>query len=179
MDEGTDHTVFLRDTGIAYAIGENTYGQLGNGTNNPSTELPVAVLDETGVIVTDIKEIKAGDYTTVLVKNDETVYAFGMNDNYELGTDDPDILDYNKPIENTGITDVISVGIGDNHVTAIKSDGFVYSWGQGSSGQLGNRNNKKSKDPVIVGDYAVRADTSYVVLEEGEEREIKAHSRCR
>ena len=164
LDEGTNHTVMLTNDGKAYAIGDNTYGQLSNGNNVPSETTPVAVRKDSENIFTGIKEIKAGDKTTVIVTTDGKLYACGMNDNNELGIENREILDVNTPQENKNIENVISANIGTNHVVAIKEDGEVDAFGYGKNGELGSRNNKNSIIPVMVGKDIIRTNTNNVTL---------------
>ena len=169
IDEGTNHTVMLTNDGKAYAIGDNTYGQLSNGNNVPSENTPVAVRKDSDNIFTGIKEIKAGDKTTIIVTTDGKLYACGMNDNNELGIENKEILDVNTPQENTNITNVISANIGTNHVVAIKEDGEVDAFGYGKNGELGNRTNKNSITPVMVGNEIIRTNTNNVALKVDQE----------
>ena len=164
LDEGTNHTVMLTNDGKAYAIGDNTYGQLSNGNNVPSETTPVAVRKNSENIFTGIKEIKAGDKTTVIVTTDGKLYACGMNDNNELGIENKEILDVNTPQENKNIENVISANIGTNHVIAIKEDGEVDAFGYGKNGELGSRNDKNSIIPVMVGKDIIRTNTNNVAL---------------
>ena len=173
IDEGTDHTVLLAENGLAYAVGDNTYGQLGNGNNVSSIDAAVAIRKNESDLFTGIKQIKAGDKTTVIVSNEGKVYACGMNDCYELGTDDKDILDINIPRQIENFDDNILVAIGTNHVTAVKSNGTVYDWGNGINGELGNRKNKASVEPVVVGDFIVRTTKNHVSMKVGQTETIE------
>ena len=175
LDEGTNHTVMLTNDGKAYAIGDNTYGQLSNGNNVPSETTPVAVRKNSENIFTGIKEIKAGDKTTVIVTTDGKLYACGMNDNNELGIENKEILDVNIPQENKNIENVISANIGTNHVVAIKEDGEVDAFGYGKNGELGSRNDKNSIIPVMVGKDIIRTNTNNVALKVNQETTIEGY----
>ena len=175
LDEGTNHTVMLTNDGRAYAIGDNTYGQLSNGNNVPSETSPVAVRKDSENIFTGIKEIKAGDKTTVIVTTDGKVYACGMNDNNELGIENKEILDVNTPQENKNIENVISANIGVNHIVAIKENGEVYAFGYGKNGELGNRNDNNSITPVMVGNDIIRTNTNNVVLKVNQQTTIEGY----
>ena len=175
LDEGTNHTVMLTNDGRAYAIGDNTYGQLSNGNNVPSETSPVAVRKDSENIFTGIKEIKAGDKTTVIVTTDGKVYACGMNDNNELGIENKEVLDVNTPQENKNIENVISANIGVNHVVAIKENGEVYAFGYGKNGELGNRNDNNSITPVMVGNDIIRTNTNNVVLKVNQQTTIEGY----
>ena len=175
LDEGTNHTVMLTNDGKAYAIGDNTYGQLSNGNNVPSETTPVAVRKDSENIFTGIKEIKAGDKTTVIVTTDGKLYACGMNDNNELGIENKEILDVNIPQENKNIENVISANIGTNHVVAIKEDGEVDAFGYGKNGELGSRNDKNSIIPVMVGKDIIRTNTNKVTLKVNQQTTIEGY----
>ena len=173
IDEGTTHTVLLSENGLAYAVGDNTYGQLGNGNNVSSMEAVVAIRKNESDLFTGIKQIKAGDNTTVILANDGNVYVCGMNDCYELGTDDKDILDVNIPRKIDNLDDNVLVAIGTSHVTSVKSNGTVYDWGNGVNGELGNRKNKTSANPVIVGDFIVRSTKNHISIKVGQTETIE------
>ncbi|MBQ2938059.1 MAG: cadherin-like beta sandwich domain-containing protein [Clostridia bacterium] len=175
LDEGTDHTVMLTGEQKAYAIGDNTYGQLANGNNVPSEELPVAVRIDSENLFTGIKEIKAGDRVTTIVTTDGKVWTAGMNDNNELGIENTEILDRNLPEENANISNVIFANPGYNHVVVVKADGTVYAWGNGKQGELGNRTNKNSIIPVMVGDYMIRTNTNRVILGVNSEKIVEGY----
>ena len=175
LDEGTNHNVMLTNDGKAYAIGDNTYGQLSNGNNVPSETTPVAVRKDSENIFTGIKEIKAGDKTTVIVTTDGKLYACGMNDNNELGIENKEILDVNIPQENKNIENVISANIGTNHVVAIKEDGEVDAFGYGKNGELGSRNDKNSIIPVMVGKDIIRTNTNKVTLKVNQQTTIEGY----
>ncbi len=72
------------------------------------------------------------------------VNAFGVagvgNDEYTIKT----------PTAVKDLSDVASVGEGQNHACALKNDGTVWCWGYGSSGQLGNGTNGQVNAPVQV-----------------------------
>ena len=175
LDEGTDHTVMLTSEGKAYALGDNTYGQLSIGNNVSSQDTAVAVRKDTDTLFTNIKEIKAGDKYTIIVTRDGKVYTVGINDSNELGIENNQILDRNLPEENTNISNVIFATTGDNHVTVVKNDGTVYAWGNGKLGQLGNRTNKNSILPVMVGDYIIRTNTNRVILGVNSEKIVEGY----
>ena len=98
-----------------------------------------------------------------------------MNDNNELGIENTEILDRNLPEANTNINNVIFADPGYNHIVVVKEDGTVYAWGNGKQGELGNRTNKNSITPVMVGDYLVRTNTNRVVLQENEEKVVEGY----
>lgn len=94
---GMDHGVALKSDGTVWCWGRNDSGQLGTGSWDDE-EVPAQVVnkDETGFLE-DIVSIAAGDYHTVALATDGTVWTWGNGDNGELG--DGTKEDSNKPVE--------------------------------------------------------------------------------
>jgi alpha-tubulin suppressor-like RCC1 family protein len=134
---GDAHTMALKSDGTVWGWGGNGSGQLGIGTFSQDPQLtPVQAVGLTGIVA-----IAAGDYQTVALKSDGTVWECGT---ILLGT-------WNVyPIQVSGLSGVIAIGAGVNHNVAIKSDGTVWTWGLNSSGQLGNGTTNNSAVPVEV-----------------------------
>ena len=57
---GDTHSLALKDDGTVWAWGDNRYGQLGNGTTGPDSDVPVAVRNIPNVTNMD------GDYEFTL-----------------------------------------------------------------------------------------------------------------
>lgn len=131
VEGGGYHTLALNDDGTVWAWGDNTYGQLGDGTNKDCSYSPIRVLG-----LTDIIAISTRSDHNLALKSDGTVWAWGTNTYGELG-DGNVLTTSNIPVQVTGLTDVISVSAGRNFSLALKSDGTVYSWGNNKNGQLG------------------------------------------
>ena len=74
-----NNTIYLLENGDVYMTGQNSYGQLGNGTREDSN-VPVKV------DISDVKEIYAGLNHVVAIKNDNTVWAWGSGQYGQLGT---------------------------------------------------------------------------------------------
>ncbi len=174
MDEGIDHSVFLTTEGMAYAIGNNSFGQLGNSTNEHSLDRVVAIRKNEQDIFNGIIAIEAGDRYTILLKDDGKVYTCGANENGRLGISD-DIHDISTPQVNPNIQDVMLISAGTNHAVVVKTDGEAYSWGRGLTGELGNRTTKNSYIPVMVGPYIIRTDEKNLVLGKTDTKEIKGY----
>ena len=80
--------------------------------------------------------IAAGDYHTVILKADGTVWAWGYNGYGQVG--DGTTTDRAAPVQITSLTNVIAIDAGAYHSIALKSDGTVWAWGVNSSAQLGD-----------------------------------------
>jgi alpha-tubulin suppressor-like RCC1 family protein len=99
--------LILTSEGLVYGVGQNFYGQLGDGTKNDST-IPVAVVALSGKIVTKIRSY--GTFSMALTSNGE-VYTWGYNSNYQLG--DGTATDHSNPaVVNVGEDSVFSIAVG-------------------------------------------------------------------
>ncbi|MFO7564240.1 MAG: hypothetical protein R6X02_16455 [Enhygromyxa sp.] len=74
--------------------------------------------------------------------------AFGVAG---VGSDERSIK---EPSAVKDLSEVVSVGTGQNHSCALKSDGTVWCWGYASSGQLGNGQRDQSTVPVQVSELS-------------------------
>ena len=96
------------------------------------------------------KQVAAGAYHTVAIKSDGTLWAWGENDEGELGdgTTDSKLV---PTQENSKSTDWDTVSAGASHTIAIKSDGTLWAWGENSRGQLGDSTTNSSLTPKKIG----------------------------
>ncbi|MBM7569509.1 RCC1 domain-containing protein [Paenibacillus sacheonensis] len=70
------------------------------------------------------------------LKQDGTVWAWGLNYNGQLGEDQ--FYDRYTPIQVQRLGSVIAIAAGNEHSLALDSDGTVWAWGNNASGQLGD-----------------------------------------
>ena len=137
---GNLHTVALRADGTVWAWGDNSYGQLGNGTTSNSSQ-PVQVMTSTNTALSNVVAVAAGSYHTVALRADGTVWAWGYNSQGQLG--DGATNNSSQPVQvmtstNAALSNVVAVAAGSSHTVALRADGTVWAWGNNSSGQFGN-----------------------------------------
>ena len=135
--------------GNAYAWGDNTYGQLGDGTTNTRTT-PVPVLKPAGAPIDfTYVQVSAGWRHSMAVGSDGYAYAWGFNPYGQLGnntTSDSDVANHvptrvrdpDSPTNKSKGLKAIQVSAGIAHSLAMSSDGYVYAWGYNLYGRLGN-----------------------------------------
>jgi len=142
---GGAHTVALKSDATLWAWGDNYFGELGDGSaiNRYS---PVQVGD-----ARDWVSIAAGgEYHTVALKSDGTLWAWGCNNNGELG--DGTTTWRNSPVQVGDAKDWVSIAAGHFHTMGLKSGGTLWAWGDNSFGQLGDGTTTQKNSPVQVGD---------------------------
>ena len=154
---GNDHTIAMKSDGTVWAWGHNSYGQLGDGTatNTPRTT-PVQVIG-----LSDIADIAGGEWHTIALKSDGTVWTWGDNTYGELG--DGSSLDVRAiPMQISGLSDVVAIEGGFYHTVALKSDGTIWTWGYNEYGELGDGTNTNTSTPVQVNDFNVYQSSTTV-----------------
>lgn len=144
----------LDAAGNVYCWGQNDRGQLGNGTTTGSST-PVQVVGVGGVgTLGGVARLAAGSTHVCAVRTDTTVVCWGANGNGQLGNGTT--TDSAVPVVVVGsggigtLSGAVTVGAGEVHTCASKSDGTVFCWGRNDKGQLGNDTTTDSSSPVQV-----------------------------
>ncbi|MBC7943236.1 fibronectin type III domain-containing protein [Candidatus Saccharibacteria bacterium] len=151
---GSNHSLALRADGTVWAWGYNAYGQLGDATNT-QRNVPVQVKDAAGTgFLSGVTAIDAGSNHSLALKTDGTVWAWGGNDQGQLGNGT--INTQYKPVQvkdaaGTGfLSGVTAISIGAYYSLALRTDGTVWAWGYNANGQLGDGTVTQRNVPVQV-----------------------------
>jgi uncharacterized repeat protein (TIGR01451 family) len=127
--------LMLKSDKTLWAVGSNSRGQIGDGTTT-DRPFPVPVSG-----LTNVKSIAAGnDEFSVAVKEDGTVWAWGINFNGQLGPGGgPMNFDaHPNPLQVTGLpSGMTHIVTGKDFCLALAGDGTIWSWGNNSDFQLG------------------------------------------
>lgn len=146
---GLSFTVFLTMKGHVYTCGTNTHGQLGHGdTVDRRTPKIVELLEGVGPVV----QIAAGPSYAMAVTADGTVHSFGSGSNFCLGHGEQHNELRPRAIQSfrRKTIHVVRISAGDEHVVALDSSGFVYTWGKGYCGALGHGDEIDKTTPEIL-----------------------------
>ncbi|RIJ71374.1 hypothetical protein D1871_14335 [Nakamurella silvestris] len=138
--------------GKAYCWGNNSSGQLGDGSKTSHT-VPTAVFTSAVLSGKKISAISAGTRHTCAIAQGRD-FCWGENNDGELGNSNFDTDDqlFAIPVNSTGLIKNIiidSIAVGDNHSCAT-GGGHAYCWGLNSDGQLGTGDNSQSQNPRAV-----------------------------
>jgi alpha-tubulin suppressor-like RCC1 family protein len=139
---GFNHSLALKTDATVWAWGQNSDGQLGDGTN-ADRPFPLQVSNLSGVTA-----IAAGGGHTLALKTDATVWAWGNNDNGQLGDGTND--DRSTPVQVQNLSGITAIAAGSSHGLALASDGTVWAWGANGAGQLGDGTHDDRSTPVQV-----------------------------
>lgn len=160
---GGRNSIVLCNDSTVKNWGYNRWFQLGDGTNNTTGCLckytPVKVSGLTSVI-----ELAGGMWYSLALKNDGTVWAWGLNNTGQLG--DGTTTERTIPIQVSGLTGITTISAGGWHSLALKNDGTVWAWGSNGNYQLGDLNYTTCKSiPIQVSSLteikAIKAQYKY------------------
>ncbi len=147
ISAGFVHTLAIGSDGNLYAWGDNSEGELGDGTNN-SQPSPEEITLAPGVKPV---AIAAGDYFSLAIGSDGNLYAWGSQSDGDLGdgVSDGDLL---TPTQvalpgGTGVQS-ISANIWQPDAMAIGTNGDLYSWGANGNGSVGNGGSSDQLTPA-------------------------------
>jgi alpha-tubulin suppressor-like RCC1 family protein len=145
---GCDFSLALTSRGGVLAWGDNSYGQLGNGTTTAS-HVPVRVQLPAGTKVT---AISAGGSFALARTASGRVLAWGQNTNAELGNDSTTSSDVPLRVDLPPGVRVTIVSAGYNFAVALAAGrAFDYfAWGANNLGQYGDGSTAGSDTPVVV-----------------------------
>lgn len=138
---GDFFTIALTNSGNVLAWGDNRFSKLGNGSSDEYCLIPSFVLNEVeGLKLEGVADIAAGWGYVVALKNDGTVWTWGLNGEAQLGYTTEDTYGmFPVKVTSSGGADLIAKAIsaGINHTVIIALDDTVWTWGYNSCGKLG------------------------------------------
>jgi hypothetical protein len=144
---GEDHDLALESDGSVWAWGFGGEGELGVGSSQLETEIPLAVHglgSGSGVIA-----IAAHAFTSYALKSDGSVVGWGRGDVKQLG---PNVSQYAfEPVSIPGLqSGVTQIAAGAGSLIALMADGTLRAIGDNGAGELGDGTTTPSNVPVVV-----------------------------
>ncbi len=131
---GGGHVCALRTNGRIECWGDNSYGQLGNGSQGYSSE-PILVPSVTGV-----ERIATADAATCALGDDDVVRCWGRNRDGQIGNGSGGVgLVVLSPSVVQGLSGALDdVDSGLAHSCALTASEQVFCWGNNTFGQIGD-----------------------------------------
>jgi alpha-tubulin suppressor-like RCC1 family protein len=138
---GHEHTFFIVGSSLV-GMGDMRRGQLTSWSMDP--QLTPAQMD-----AADFVQVDAGDYFSIAMRADGSVWTWGLNDRSQLGyttTEECDVGFGTNPLvpcstvpqQVTLPLPATKVAAGRDHGMALLTDSTVWAWGRNSFGQVGN-----------------------------------------
>lgn len=151
---GYELSMALKTDGTIWMWGHGEDGQLGQGnTDNYSSPVQVGAL-------TTWSKLGPGGWWSMALKTDGTIWAWGKNASGQLGQENT--TSYSSPVQVGALTTWSKVQGGNNYdagtAMAIKTDGTLWAWGEGTEGELGDSSTVDKSSPVQVGGLTTWAE---------------------
>ena len=128
---GANHSLALLSDQSAVAWGQNSNGQLGNGTTATAQTTPVSV-----GLAGAVTAIATGGNFSLALDSTGAAWGWGQNSSGQLG--DGTTTQRTSPVRMPGLDDALALSAGLFHTLALRPGCPVWAWGMNSSGQLGD-----------------------------------------
>ena len=147
--------------GTIWGWGDNTKGQLGNGTKKRAFYPQQAAVTLNG---NDVLAIDCGNENALFLLSDGTVWTCGPNNYGQQGSSEAPAYAY-EPIRIPGLENIVQISSGWGHCMARTADGKLYGWGRNTGGQVGNGTTKNDTGKKKKVTEPVRLETGFSVRE--------------
>jgi alpha-tubulin suppressor-like RCC1 family protein len=156
ISAGFYHSLFVKSDGSLWAMGDNSDGELGDGTLN-STNRPEEIVSN------NVTAVSAGAYFSVFLKSDGSLWAMGYNREGELGDGTANSSYVPEQIVSSN---VIAIAAGGHHTLFLKSDGSLWGVGKNQYGELGDgtHNDTYLPEQIIANGVTAIAAGAYYSL---------------
>jgi alpha-tubulin suppressor-like RCC1 family protein len=144
VSAGYDYSLAVREDDTLWAWGTNGFGQLGTGTGGTPVTTPARIGADT-----DWFQVSAGQWHSLAVRDNGSLWAWGSNGAGQLGTSAFGNQLTPVPIGNG--TDWKQVSAGGGHSLALKEDGTLWAWGNNFYGTLGTGTGREANTLMQVG----------------------------
>ena len=156
---GGYHTLILTQDGGVWASGWNNFGQLGDVSPSYVSRFRLVLSSGTSVIA-----IATGDFHSMVLKQDGSIWAAGRNKEGQLGDGSKDDRRSFVKIMSSGGARMAG---GDDHSIVLKRDGSVWTTGSNEFGQLGDgspRGRSRYVQAISGGATAVAAGRRHSIV---------------
>ncbi|CAM3624399.1 T9SS type A sorting domain-containing protein [Flavobacterium gelidilacus] len=125
---GVANTFAIKNDGTLWGCGNNQFGCLGVNSTTQQFNTFQQITTATNWV-----KVAPSYFFTIALKADGTIWAWGQNDEYQLGNS-PATAQQLSPIQVGTATDWVDIATGTNRTAfAIKADGTIWGWGSNPS----------------------------------------------
>ena len=146
---GQFHSLYVTADGTLWAMGDNVVGQLGNYANLTSSKPNPTPMNIAGNVVA----VAAGQYHSLFVTADGTLWAMGYDNYGQLGNGLVSNAGFPTPV--SVASNVVAVAAGQWHSLFLKADGTLCGMGNNGYGQLGNGTTASTNLPIVIASNVV------------------------
>jgi len=132
VSAGTDHALGVKSDGTLWAWGNNTMGQIGDGSSQPRYR-PVQV-----GTAANWKQVAAGSAFSFALNKAGLLYGWGDRSGGKIGDGGASTGVQPIPIQVDPTHTYTTVSAGRGFALGIQTDGTLWAWGDNTFGQLGN-----------------------------------------
>lgn len=151
---GWRFTSAIKTDGTLWVWGSNEYSRLGIGTvSYPNPDIDVLTPVTTFAGGNDWKKVSCGFAQALAIKNDGTLWSWGLNAYGECGISDNTILFLTIPTQISFPRYWRDISAGRRYSAGITNNGLLFSWGSDEYGKLGIGNTNSNiiaTDPYPV-----------------------------
>jgi alpha-tubulin suppressor-like RCC1 family protein len=145
VSQGFQFQTVLNSSGEIWNCGANSQGELARDTGGNDRSAPTQV----GALTT-WQKLALGGLFNAAIRTDGTLWAWGYNDQGQIGVSSS-FLAFISPVQVGTMTDWSQVACRYDSMSAVKTGGTLWSWGDSSSGELGTNDLVDRNSPVQVG----------------------------